>query len=223
MSLNLSYTQGRSKKHSCQFDDFPPIVERVKTHMKSPIKFERQIARPAITPINAHESRFTSFNDNPSISGKYKRVVSPSFSRSPGRKDTIHDISQITEYDAKIDVVRDRAGSGSPQWKTKQGRKSSLTANTDVTYNIKYHSVDRQLYVPNFEKAVSRPQSNLGKLPSFMVNIASRQGLRLINEKSLRMNKYPEIEYYLPESSFYHSKSVRIEKSVMSGRNSPKN
>lgn len=222
MSLNLSYTHGKSKRHSSQVEDYIPIVERVKTHMKSPIKFERQIARPAISATNAHESRFTSYNDNPQISGKYKRVVSPSFSKSTGRKSTITDISQIAEYDPKIDVVRDRAGSGSPMWKTKQGRNSSFGTISDMTYRVNYHSVDRQVLVPNFEKSVSRPLSTIGKLPAFMVNLSSRNGMGLINEKSLRMNKYPELEFYLPESSFSPSRSAKLNKSMRSGRGSPR-
>lgn len=204
------------------FDEFPPIVERVKTHMKSPIQFDLQVARPAITSMNVHESRFSPFNDNPKISGKFRRVVSPSFSKAPGRKSTNLDVSKYSEYTPKIDVVKDRSGSGSPEWKTKVGRRSIVTACTDVMYHVNYRFIDRQVLVPNFRKAVSRPIGTLEKLPAFMISINSRQGLRQINEKSLIMNKSPEIEYYLPDSSFVSSKSSKLDRSMKQSKSSPR-
>lgn len=204
--MALSRSFDRSKLSTV--NDFSPIAERVKPHMKSPIKFERQKARPDISPINAHESRFTKFNDNPSIYSKFRKIVSPSFSRTTGRKSTFQDISQITEYDPKIDFVRDRAGSGSPMWKTKQGRKSALAEISDTTYSVKYQSIDARVPAPNFERTVSRPHSTVGHLPSFMVNVNTRQAMKLINDKSLQMNKYAELKFYLPDSSFKLKQTV---------------
>mmetsp|Transcript_21521 Transcript_21521/g.39362 ORF Transcript_21521/g.39362 Transcript_21521/m.39362 type:complete len:283 (-) Transcript_21521:1445-2293(-) len=223
MSSRLSLTRAAVRKHSCPIEEFPRAVERVKLHMKSPILFDRQLSRPEAVTTNAHESRFTIINDYPVISTKFKRVVSPVFSKSMGRKQKKEDSSPTTEYSPKIEVVRDHAGLGSPIWKSKQGRKS-LTAKLEThwkDYDVNFGSIDRQVSVPLFDKSPSRPQSTLGSLPSFMCSINTRQGMRLINEKSLKMSEYAKWDYYLPESAFSKtaSKSMR---SVNSGKSSPK-
>lgn len=205
MSSRPNLTRGGSsvRKHACPTEEFPRSVERVKLHMKSPILFDRQLSRPAQISTNAHESRFTVINDYPVISTKYRRVVSPDFGKSLGRIIRKGSCSPATECNPIIEVVKCRAGFDSPQWKTKQGRNSNTPKlEKALNYVVNFSSVDKQVAVPLFDKSSSRPQSSMGSLPSFMCKINSRQAIRLISEKSLKMSKYAEWDYYVPESTF---------------------
>jgi hypothetical protein len=223
--MNSNYARGRSNRPIDESEDFPPLAERPKSRVKSPIKFELQRARPDISPTNAHESRFLLFNDNPRIFSKSRKVPSPSFSKSPGRKSKALDISKLTDYNPKIDTVKDLAGKGSSKWKTKQGRKEALGATTDLIHAVKYQSIDRKVSVPCYKKAASvRPRSTMGKLPRFMESTASRSALRLITDKSLKMNKFAELAFFMPESSFCQRNwdSQYLSRTMRSGKDFPK-
>jgi hypothetical protein len=170
--------------------------------MQAPIMFDRQLSRPSILSKDVHESRFMFFNDNPVISTKFKRVVSPVFKKSLARKPLNLEILQIPDYNPHFEALVDRTGTASPQWKTKQGRKSETGKVLGVTYDIKYSTVDRQVSVPVFDKSPQRPESMLTSLPSFMCAVNSRQAMNQLNEKSLKMSKYTARDFFSPRSSF---------------------
>lgn len=156
MSSRISLTtKGHVSKHICPIAESPRLVERVKLHIKSPILFDRQLCRPGIASTNAHESRFTIINDNPVISSKHKRVVSPVFSKALGRKNKKR-VDIVTEYTPNLEVIKDHSGAGSPKWQSKQGRKPFVKPVNALTYDLNYASVDRKSPVPLFDKGPPR-------------------------------------------------------------------
>lgn len=201
-------------KHSDTVETDSNIAGRVRLHLKSPISFDLQLSRPEPASPSAHEGRFDHPTVYPPISTLHRRVVSPNFSRALSRKKQKRHDSPKHEYSPNIEVVKCHAGLGSPKWRSKQGRKAASIKANDLTYNVKFNYVDRQVSVPLFDKNSSRPHSDLEKLPSFMCSTNSRLDLRLINDRSLKMSKFADLDYYLPISSF--SKAER-----KSGKASP--
>jgi hypothetical protein len=161
------------------------------------------------------------FNDNPVISTKFKRVVTPAFKKSLGRNSRNKEILEAPDYKPQFEALDNRTGTAFPQWKTKQGRKSETGQVLGVTYNIKYSSVDRQVSVPVFDKSPQRPESSMASLPSFMCAVNSRQAIKQLNEKSLKMSKYTETDFFSPGSSF-NPKDTKHSRSQKLGSASPK-
>jgi hypothetical protein len=64
----------------------------------------------------------------------------------------------------------------------------------------------------------------MDKLPWFMESIASRSALRQISGKSLKMNKFAELAFCTPESSFSQRNwdHQYLSRTMRSGKNFPK-
>ena len=86
-----------------------------------------------------------------------------------------------------------------------KGMDSSILYNIDKVY-YKYNN-HKKISVPLFKDMISRSNSNLSPLPSYMKGIYSRISSFSINDKSLEMNNYSQGQFFNGYNSFYPKKS----------------
>ena len=182
----------------------------------TPEPFSKQLARPPFTTLSSpvNEKRFEGLLATPAISTKSKRVVSPDLHKNLSRSYWKFLDSQLyPEYKPDFEYVRPRLARNIDFQKA-MGRKylvRSLSSNPDFQSQeaVSYSQVRPKVRIPDFQKSTSRPATQAGPLPVFMLQTSSRLGLTVPNEKALQMNNYSEAGFFVQHSDF----SLRVKQS----------
>lgn len=175
----------------------------------APEPFSKQLPRPPFTaqstPVN--DKRFEGLLETPAISTKAKRVVSPDLHKNLARNYwKFLDSRLCPEYKPDFEYVRPRL-SRNIDFQKSMGRKyltRSHSSNPDLELHdpASYSQVRPKVRIPDFQKSTSRPATQTGPLPVFMLQTSSRLGLTVPNEKALQMNNYSEAGFFVRQSDF---------------------
>ena len=171
--------------------------------------FAKQLPRPPFTaqstPVN--EKRFEGLLEPPPISTKSRRVVSPDLHKTLARSYwKFLDNQLYPEYKPDYEYVRPPL-SRKIDFRKGMGRKllarsHSSAPETGAMEQVSYSQVRPKVRIPDFMKSTSRPPTEGGALPAFMLQTSSRLGLTVPNEKALQMNNYSEAGFFIRPSEF---------------------
>lgn len=185
----------------------------------TPEPFSKQLSRPPLTaqssPVN--EKRFELMRETPLISTKSHRVVSPDIAKTLARSYwKFLDTQLCPEYKPDYEYVRPRLARNI-DFEKNLGRKYLTRSHSYAATQeaLSYSQVRPKLRVPDFGKGTSRPPTESGPLPSFMLQTSSRLGLTVPNDKALQMNNYSEAGFFIHPSDFSPRMTVSRGKGVV--------
>lgn len=142
---------------------------------------------------DVNEKRFESYEDMPSVSGKYKRVSTPDMTKYRPRDYKYLQEEVFPTYNSSYKLVSDDLGKVSNFDKYSPRKPILLSHLTNMYgYQVNYGMVERRVSSPDFKKTGARPES-ASPLPLYMQKINSRASLNMLNEKMLEMNSAIDI------------------------------
>ena len=173
-----------------------------KTQGNFSVCFDKQVPRPDFCTYtqDVNANRFVSFNTAPSASSNTRKISSPNFSMSQGRRRSLmySTLEGQPSYDPKYKQVWKKLDTGLVQFNKVEGRKQKKLSCTDVYLDVSYNGVDKKVKSPVLNKSQPKPCDPV--LPMYMLKNVTRGNS--ITDKGLEMNYYKTTNFLPLTSGF---------------------
>ena len=191
-----------ASKHKRANSTMPAKTKYLTSRIQSPINFDKQLARPDLLKqspdVNAN--RFLTFDHSPPSLSSPRRIPSPNFALSPGRKRSLmyYSLEDQPSYDPKYSQVFRNTDRGLIAFEKLQGRRENRPKSTVAPRDIDYSRIDKKVRGPLLGKTLPKPCDPI--LPAFMLEAVTRGNV--ITQKALEMNCFAGSEFMPLNSTF---------------------